>query len=104
MQLDVDTRVKIKNIVVELFLQINVIKNDNKKVIIQVILQRTVVNNLGQDCLMGPKTLDRNYCRQPTLCLLDLCLKVLTVQSVELRLFLGQGIHLTHTTNVALLT
>ncbi len=34
---------------------------------IRVIPQGTVDNNLGQDRLAGPKTLDTNYCRQPTL-------------------------------------
>ena len=41
-----------------------------KKVIdspLRVIPQGTVDNNLGQDRLAGPKALDPNYCRQPTL-------------------------------------
>ncbi len=35
--------------------------------IIQLIPQRTVDNNLGQDRFAGPKALGPNYCRQPTL-------------------------------------
>ncbi len=35
--------------------------------IIRVIPQCTVDKNLGQDRLAGPKALDPNYCRQPTL-------------------------------------
>ncbi len=34
---------------------------------IRVIPQGTVDNNLGPDRLAGPKALDPNYCRQPTL-------------------------------------
>ncbi len=34
---------------------------------IRVIPQGTVDNNLGPDRLVGPKALDPNYCRQPTL-------------------------------------
>ncbi len=34
---------------------------------IRLIPQGTVDNNLGPDCLAGPKALDPNYCRQPTL-------------------------------------
>ena len=52
-----------------------------------VIPQGTVDNNLGPDCLAGPKALDPNNCRQPTLWLHDLCLEVLTVHCIELRLF-----------------
>ena len=59
---------------------------------IQFIPHGTVDNNLWQDRLAGPKALDLNYCRQPTLWLHDLCLEVLTVHGTELRLFLGQGI------------
>ncbi len=33
----------------------------------RVIPQGTVDNNLGPDRLAGPKALDPNYCRQPTL-------------------------------------
>ncbi len=44
-------------------------------------------NNLGQDRLAGPKDLEPNYCRQPTLRLQYLCLEVLTVHGIELRLF-----------------
>ena len=40
--------------------------------------------NLGPDRLAGTKSLDTNNCRQPTN---DLCLKVQTVHSTELRLF-----------------
>ncbi len=32
-----------------------------------IIRQGTVDNNLGPDRLAGPKALDPNYCRQPTL-------------------------------------
>ena len=35
---------------------------------------------LRSDCLVGPKALDPNHYRQPTLWLHDLCLKNLTVQ------------------------
>ncbi len=35
--------------------------------VIRVIPQGTVDNNLGPDRLVGPKALDPNYCRQPTL-------------------------------------
>ena len=72
--------------------------------LIRLIPQGTVDNNLGPDRLAGPKALDPNYCRQPTLCLHDLCLGVLTVHGIELRLFLGQGILPSHTINVAHLT
>ncbi len=34
---------------------------------LRVIPQGTVDNNLGPDRLVGPKALDPNYCRQPTL-------------------------------------
>ena len=34
---------------------------------IRVIPQGTVDDNLGPDRLAGPKALDPNYCRQPTL-------------------------------------
>ena len=54
---------------------------------IRVIPQGTVGNNLEPDRLAGPKALDPNYCRQPTLLLHDLCLEVLTVHGIELRLF-----------------
>ena len=49
--------------------------------------QGTVDNNLGPDHLEGPKALDPNFCRQPTLWLHDLCLEVLTVHGTELSLF-----------------
>ncbi len=49
--------------------------------------QGTVDNNLGSDRLAGPKALDQNYCRQPTLRLHDLCLEVLNVHGIELSLF-----------------
>ena len=54
---------------------------------IRLIPQGTVDNNIGPDRLEGPKALDPNYCRQPTLWLHDLCLEVLTVHVTELRLF-----------------
>ncbi len=54
---------------------------------IRLIPQGTVDNNLGPDRLSGPKTLDPNYFRLPTLWLHELCLKVLTVHGTELRLF-----------------
>ena len=41
--------------------------------------QETVDNNLGPGCLTGPKALDPNYCRLPTLLLHGLPLIVLTV-------------------------
>ncbi len=34
---------------------------------IRLIPQEKVDNNLGPDRLAGPKALDPNYCRQPTL-------------------------------------
>ena len=34
---------------------------------LRVIPQGTVDNSLGPDRLAGPKVLDPNYCRQPTL-------------------------------------
>ncbi len=49
-----------------------------------VIPQGTVDNNLGPDRLAGPKALDTNYCRQPTLWLHDLSLEVLTLHGTEL--------------------
>ncbi len=54
---------------------------------IRFIPQGTVDNNLGPDRLAGPKSLDLNYSRQPTLWLHDLCLEVLTDHGNELRLF-----------------
>ncbi len=53
---------------------------------IRLIPQGTVDNNQGPDRLPGPKALDPNYCRQPTLSLHDLCLEVLTVHVTEMRL------------------
>ena len=47
------------------------------------IPQGTVDNNLGPDRLAGPKALDPNDYRQPSLWLHDLCLEVLTVHSIE---------------------
>ena len=47
-----------------------------------LIPQGTVDNNPGLDRLAGPKALDPNYCRQPTL-----CLEVLTVHGTELHCF-----------------
>ena len=41
--------------------------------------QWTVDNSLRPDSLAGPKALDPKYCRQPTLCLYDLCLEVLNL-------------------------
>ena len=34
---------------------------------VRITPQGTVDNNLGPDRLAGPKALDPNYCRQPTL-------------------------------------
>ncbi len=53
----------------------------------RLIPQGTVDNNLGPDRLTGPKALDPNYCRQPTLWLHDLCLQFLILHGNELRLF-----------------
>ena len=39
----------------------------NRMSIPYLIPKGTVDNNLGPDCLAGPKALDPNYCRQPTL-------------------------------------
>ena len=64
----------------------------------------TVDNNLRPDRLVGPKALDPNYCRQPTLWLHDLCLEFLTVHGNELRLFGAKASPHTHTINVAYLT
>ena len=36
-------------------------------ILIRLIPQGTVYINLGQDRLEGPKAVDLNYCRQPTL-------------------------------------
>ncbi len=44
-------------------------------------------DNLGPDRLAGPKALDPNYSRQPTLRLHNLCLEVLSVHGNELHLF-----------------
>ena len=68
-----------------------------------IIPQGTVDNNLGPGRLAGPKALDPNYCRQPTLCL-NLCLEVLTVYGTELRLFGAKAFRPTHTIKVAHLT
>ncbi len=54
---------------------------------IRVIPQGTVDNNLVLERLAGPKALDPNYCKQPTLWLYDLCLEVLYVHGNELRLY-----------------
>ena len=51
---------------------------------IRLIPEGTVDNNLGADRLAGPKALDPNYCRQPTLWLHGTCLEVLTVHGTEL--------------------
>ena len=67
---------------------INALRTKNKMTIwVRVIPQGTVDNKLGPDRLAGPKALDPNYCRQPTLWLYDLCLEVLTKHGNELRLF-----------------
>ncbi len=52
-----------------------------------VIPQETVDNNLGPDRLAGPKALDLNYCRQPTLWLHDYCLEFLTEHGIKLCLY-----------------
>ncbi len=70
----------------------------------RVIPQGTVDNNLGPDRLAGPKALDPNYCRQPTLSLHDLCLEVLSVHGNKLRLFGAKAFLPTHTINVEHLT
>ncbi len=59
----------------------------NYSIYTRLIPQGTVDNNLGPDRSEGPNALDPNFCRQPTLWLHDLCLKVLTVHGTELRLF-----------------
>ncbi len=46
-----------------------------------------VNNNLRLDCLVSPKALDPNGCRQPTLWLHELCLEVLAAHGTELELF-----------------
>ena len=51
------------------------------------VIPQVTVDILGPDRLAGPKALDPNYCRQPTLRLHDLCLEVLTVHGNELCLF-----------------
>ena len=61
---------------------------------IRVIPQGTVDNNVGPDRSSGPKALDPNYCRQPTLWFQDLCLEVLTVQCNELPLFVARALPL----------
>ncbi len=58
---------------------------------LRVIPLGTVDNNIGPDRVAGPKALDPNYFRQPTLCLHDLCLEVLTVHGTELCLFGAQA-------------
>ena len=67
---------------------------------IRLIPHGTFDNNLGLDRLASPKALDPNYCRQPTLSLHGICLKVLSEQGTGLHLR-GQGIPPTHTNNVA---
>ena len=59
-----------------------------------------MITTEGQTFFAGKKALDPYYCRQLTLSLHDLYLKVLTVHGTELHLFLGQGIRPTHTINV----
>ncbi len=71
-------------------------------VCLRVIPQGTVDNNLGPDRLAGPKALNPNYYRQPTLWLHDLCLEVLIVHGNELRLFGARAFSLTHTINVSM--
>ncbi len=74
----------------KLMAELSILKNQIKKTgptLIRLIPQGTVDNNLGPDRLEGPKALDPNYCRRPTLLLHDLCLEVLTVHGTELRLF-----------------
>ena len=68
------------------FFKINAVKFKGSTDI-RVIPQGTIDNNLGPDRLVGPKALDPNYCRQPTLWLHDLCLEVLTVHGTDLRMF-----------------
>ncbi len=53
--------------------------------LIRLIPQRTVANNLRPDRLAGPKALDPNYCRQPTLWFHDPCLEVLYCACLEPR-------------------
>ncbi len=59
------------NFVYLYFLEIRPRSNDyfsnNVCPYIRVLPQGTVDNNLGPDRLVGPKALDPNYCRQPTL-------------------------------------
>ncbi len=46
------------------------------------------INTLGTvDNNLGPRALDQNCCRQPTLVLHDICLEVLTLHGNELGLF-----------------
>ena len=54
---------------------------------LRVIPQGAIDNNLGPDRLAGPKALDPNYYRKPTLWLHDLCLEVLTVHGNDLHMF-----------------
>ena len=46
---------------------LQILPTTTKTKYIRVIPQGTVDNNLGSDRLAGPKALDPNYCRQPTL-------------------------------------
>ena len=57
------------------------------RVTLRVIPKRTVDNNLEPDRLEGPKAVDHNYFRRPTLWFHNLCLEVLNVHGNELRLF-----------------
>ncbi len=50
-----------------------------RAICILLVTQGTFEINLGPDRLAGPKALNPNHCRQPTLRLHDLCLEVLTV-------------------------
>ena len=88
-----------------LSLKLNKIAFGFPRKFIRVIPQGTVDNNLGPDCLAGPKALDPNYCRQPTLWLHDLCLADLNVHGNELCLFGAKAPPPpTHTINIAHLT
>ncbi len=58
--------------------------------------------NLWPNHLAGPKALDPNFCRQPTLLLHDLCLEVLTVHGTELRSFGAKAFPTTHSIHVGI--
>ncbi len=61
---------------------------------LRIIPQGTLDNNLEPDSLAGPKALDPNHCRQPTLRLNDLRLEVLTVHDTELSRFWAKALPL----------